>query len=49
MLIQRDGLRCWECGALPTAGDRLQAHHVTETDGRLLCREHHKEVDDHAR
>ncbi len=48
-LIERDGQRCWECGKLPTQADPLFAHHATETDGRLLCREHHKEVDDHAR
>lgn len=48
-IIARDGFKCWECGKLPTPADPLQAHHVTATDGRLLCREHHKEADDHAR
>lgn len=49
MLIERDGFRCWTCGVAPTNADPLQAHHVTDTDGRLLCREHHRAVDPYAR
>lgn len=46
MLIQRDGLRCNDCGAVSV---KLQAHHQTQTDGRLLCDECHMRVDPQAR
>jgi 5-methylcytosine-specific restriction endonuclease McrA len=45
-LLARDGPHCQACGV----GDvELQAHHDTPSDGRMLCRPCHKEVDENAR
>lgn len=46
MLIERDGLRCRDCGAVDVP---LDAHHDTATDGRLLCQDCHIANDPHAR
>ncbi len=45
-LIQRDGPMCRRCQAF---GVPLQAHHVTATDGVMLCQPCHKAVDPQAR
>lgn len=48
-VLHRDGNRCVKCGAT----DDLVAHHVkpgyAPDCGITLCREHHKEIDRHAR
>lgn len=46
MLIERDGLRCKDCGATSMP---LQAHHQTAVDGRLLCDVCHMSADAQAR
>jgi len=45
-LLEQQGHRCQRCGATDVP---LQAHHDSETTGRMLCRPCHKAEDVNAR
>ncbi len=45
-ILQRDGASCHHCHATNV---ELQAHHVTNNDGIMLCQPCHRTIDAHAR